>query len=398
MRSPALEKRPITIGFLGLALALLPLLLGCGQGGSSKTGPESTAAKSGAATNAPAGEKLPFKIGIMTGTVAQGEDEYRGGQRMVARYGDRIKHVTYPDNFMVEQETTIAQILNLAADPAVKAIVVEQAVPGTIAAIKKVREQRPDVIFLLGNPHEDPELAAQYANVAVIPDDLKRGDTIIDEAYEMGAKTFVHYSFARHMAQELLSRRMKIMEERCKSHGMKFVYVGAPDPMLDQGLPGTQKFVLEDVPREVALYGKDTAFFSTNCGMQEPLIRAVVETGAIFPEPCCPSPTHGFPGALGVAIDPASAGDMKKIREAVSAEIAKHNETGRLGTWPVSVGMVAVEALTELGIKAVQGTVKVDDPIALKAELEKAAGTTVMMQPYNGKPNYHLFLLDSVLL
>ena len=40
-----------------------------------------------------------------------------------------IKHVTYPDNFMQEQETTIAQIVQLAADKDVKAIVICQAVP-----------------------------------------------------------------------------------------------------------------------------------------------------------------------------------------------------------------------------------------------------------------------------
>ena len=58
-----------------------------------------------------------YKIGIVTGTVSQGEDEYRGAEKMKAKYGDMIKHVIYPDNFMQEQETTIAQITGLAADP-----------------------------------------------------------------------------------------------------------------------------------------------------------------------------------------------------------------------------------------------------------------------------------------
>ena len=57
-----------------------------------------------------------YKIGLVTGTVSQGEDEYRAAEKMVAQYGDMIKHVTYPDNFMQEQETTIAQITGLAAE------------------------------------------------------------------------------------------------------------------------------------------------------------------------------------------------------------------------------------------------------------------------------------------
>jgi len=51
-----------------------------------------------------------YKIGIATSTVSQNEDEYRGAEAAIAKYGDLIKHVTYPDNFMQEQETFIAQI------------------------------------------------------------------------------------------------------------------------------------------------------------------------------------------------------------------------------------------------------------------------------------------------
>ena len=59
---------------------------------------------------------------------------------MKKQYGDMIVLQTYPDSFMKEQETTIANTLALAADPDVKAIIFVQAVPGASAAIDKVRE------------------------------------------------------------------------------------------------------------------------------------------------------------------------------------------------------------------------------------------------------------------
>ncbi|MGI6660474.1 MAG: DUF3798 domain-containing protein [Bacillota bacterium] len=91
----------------------------------------------------PGGEvPAPFKIGIVTGTVSQGEDEYRAGEQMKERYGDRVIHVTYPDNFMAEQETTIGQIAGLASDPDVKIIAICQGVPGTAAAIDQIRQTR----------------------------------------------------------------------------------------------------------------------------------------------------------------------------------------------------------------------------------------------------------------
>ncbi|NLY67521.1 MAG: DUF3798 domain-containing protein, partial [Tissierellia bacterium] len=84
---------------------------------------------------------LGFKIGIVTGTVSQGEEEFRAAENAIAKYGDSIKHVTYPDKFSQEQETTIAQITSLASDPEVKAIIICQAVPGTSAAIDKIKEE-----------------------------------------------------------------------------------------------------------------------------------------------------------------------------------------------------------------------------------------------------------------
>ncbi|HHV27995.1 MAG TPA: DUF3798 domain-containing protein, partial [Tissierellia bacterium] len=46
----------------------------------------------------------------------------------------------------------------------------------------------------------------------------------------------------------------------------------------------------------------------TNCAMQEPAIRASLDAGIIYPEQCCPSPAHGYPGALGIAIPEDKAG------------------------------------------------------------------------------------------
>jgi hypothetical protein len=187
------------------------------------------------------------------------------------------------------------------------------------------------------------------------------------------------------------------MEAQAKQLGMTFVYVNAPDPTGDQGLPGAQKFILEDVPREVAQYGKDVAFFSTNCGMQEPLIRAVMDNGAIFPEQCCPSPTHGYPGALGIPISGEQAGDMAQIREAIGRSVVEHGQHGRMATWPVSLGMVIIEAGTELAIHAVKKEIELTDVAVIRAELEKASGTPVAMVPFEGKDNFHLVLLDSVI-
>ena len=359
-------------------LAVLTLFIGCGTSRSA--------------------EPKPPKIGVVTGTVSQGEDEFRAAQALLRRYPNRVRHVTYPDNFMSEQETVIGQIVGLASDPAVKVIVIGQAIPGSCAAVRKIRETRTDVLFGFIEAHEDPKLVNETADLAIQSDQLSRGRTIIDLANKMGAKTFVHYTFPRHMSMELLSQRRDIMEQECAKLGMKFVSLNAPDPMGEGGLPATQQYVLEDVPRRVNEFGKQTAFFSTNCGMQDPLIKSVLDTGAYFPEQCCPSPTHGYVTALGISVPEEKAGDMSFINAQNKAAIAARGLSGHFATWPVPLTMLSIEVAADLLSDAQMGKADIGKPETLKAYFEKAAGVPVTVHEYDpSKGNSYLLLLDSII-
>lgn len=314
------------------------------------------------------------KVGVMTGTTSQGEEEYQAAQEMIRKYPGRIIHVTYPDKFMDEQETTIQQILSMAADPDVKAIVLVQGVPGSAAAIDKVKEIRPDMFFINIVPHEDPMLAAQKADIVLETDNPRRGVTIVDLAEKMGAKTFVHISFPRHMSYPLLAERRDIMQAECEKRGIEWVFVNAPDPTGDAGIAGAQQFILEDVPRQVEKYGKDTAFFSTNCGMQEPLIKSVLMTGAIYPEQCCPSPYHAYPGALGIEIPEGKAGDVAFILEAITEKVVEAGGAGRFATWKIPINMAFTYASVEYGFDLADGKIKGADIEHMKKLLVKHAG------------------------
>jgi len=339
-----------------------------------------------------------YKIGLVTGTVSQGEDEYRAAEKMKGKYGDMIEHVTYPDNFMQEQETTIAQITGLAADKDVKAIIVNQAVPGTVAAIRQVRDLRPDIIFLLGVPHEDPPIVNATADLAFETDQEARGVTIVRLAKQLGAKKFLHYSFPRHMSMELLAKRRDIMKAECEKLGMEFIFVTAPDPMGESGIPGAQQFILEDVPRQVEKHGKDIALFSTNCGMQEPLIISALNTGAIFPEQCCPSPTHGYPAALGLEITEELKGNIPGILKAINTAIVAKGGAGRFATWPVPTNYLLVEACVEIARDTIEGKMKLDDTDAVKARLEAAAGVPMGISKLDPKKgNFYLITSGSVI-
>ncbi|MDR0648274.1 MAG: DUF3798 domain-containing protein [Synergistaceae bacterium] len=302
----------------------------------------------------------PFHIGVATLTVSQAEDTYRGAENLIKLYGNvadggMIRHVTMPDSFMSEMETTISQIVGLADDPLVKVIVVDDAIPGTTEAFRRVKESRPDVICLAGEPQEDPGVIGAVADLAIYVDNVARGYLIINTAKQLGAEKFVHISFPRHMGYELLARRRAIMEQACKDLGIEFIFETAPDPTSDVGIPGAQQFILEKVPTWVDQYGKNTAFFATNDAQTEPLLVQVAKTGALFVEPDLPSPLMGYPGAFGIDLK-EEAGDWPAILSKVEESVVAAGGSERMGTWAFSYGWSTTCALAEYGKNIVEGT------------------------------------------
>ncbi len=301
-----------------------------------------------------------FHIGIVTGTVSQSEDDLRGAERLIEEYGSvadggMIQHVTYPDNFMQEMETTMSNIVGLADDPMMKAIVVNQAIPGTTEAFRRVREKRPDIILIAGEAHEDPAVIESAADLAINNDFVSRGYLIIDTAKKLGVDTFVHISFPRHMSYETLSRRRAIFEAASEAMGIKFVFETAPDPTSDVGVAGAQQFILEKVPAWIEKYGEKTAFFCTNDAHTEPLLKQLIEYGGYFIEADLPSPLMGYPGALGIDLS-AEQGDFPAILAKVESTINEKGGAGRFGTWAYSYGYTNTAALGQHAINVVEGT------------------------------------------
>ncbi len=304
-----------------------------------------------------------FHVGIITGTVSQSEDDLRGAERMIQEYGDvknggMIQHLTFPNNFMAEQETTISQIVSLANDPLMKAIIMNQAVPGATEGFRRVKEMRPDILLFAAVPFEDPLVISSIADLVMRNDFISAGYRVVWTAKQLGAKTFVHISFPRHMSVETLTRRRMIMEAACNDLGLKFVFETAPDPLSDVGVVGAQQFMLEKVPEWVKKYGKDTAFYATNDAHTEPLIKQVLTYGGIFVEASLPSPLLGYPGALGVDLS-KEKGNFPAIMKKLEEVIVAKGGAGRLGTWAYSFGYSATAGLAEHAIRCVKGESKV---------------------------------------
>lgn len=318
------------------------------------------------------GTEAEFHIGVVTGTVSQSEDDLRGAEELIKRYGDSAKggmitHITYPDSFMAEQETTISQIVGLADDPMMRVIVVNQSVPGTAAAFAEIREFRDDILLLAGEMHDDPSVIQPVADYVVSADNINRGYLVPLAAQKLGAESFVHVSFPRHMSYQMLSLRRAIMKEACEELGIAFYDETAPDPTSDVGIPGAQQFILEHMDDWVEKYGENTCFFATNDAQTEPLLKKVAELGAIFIEADLPSPLMGYPGAFGIDLKDV-AGDWPAILERVEETVVEAGGGGRMGTWAYSYGFTLTAALGEFGKGIVEGNFEKDEDGNYKIE------------------------------
>lgn len=335
-----------------------------------------------------------FKIGIMTGTVAQNEEDYRMAERMQAKYGkDMILHQTYPTNFTQEQETIITNMMSMASDPDVKALILVQAVAGSVAAIDKVREIRPDMLIIMGSPGEDPDLVATKGDIILQVNTPAMGPLIIEQAHAMGAKKFIHFSFPRHMSMAMIASRHALMKEKARELGIEFIDVDAPDPMGEGGIPGTQLFIMEDVPRQIATHGKDTAFFGTNCAMMEQLITQVFNGGALMPIQCCPSPYHGMPAAFQITIPEDKKGDLEYILAQIKDKLTQKGMEQRISTWPAPINMMFIEAGVEYSKLYLEGKTngRVDE-----VKLKEAFKGLVTFKNYNNNDHYFMVLAEFV--
>ena len=363
-----------------LVLALALGLFGCGAKTEAPAAPAATEApaaapvESTAAAVAEAAGSDNWKVAILTGTVSQGEEEFRAAEKALATYGpEHIVTATYPDNFMSEMETTVSQIVSFASDPDVKAIVMCQAVPGAKAGFDKVREMgRDDILLIAGTPQEDPAVISAAADIVMYADEVAQGDTIMETCAKWGIDVFIHYSFPRHMAMELIVGRHNLLQENADALGIQLVDVTAPDPTAEAGLSASQQFILEDVPQQLAKYeGKKVAFFTTNCGMQPSLQAACLdEPNAYYPQPCCPSPYHAFPATLGLELE--LGGDDTEALKQIAAKLDEHGAVGRFSTWASPVAMTIIEVGVEYAKADAEGTITERNDSAKLAEMLNA--------------------------
>jgi len=337
----------------------------------------------------PPDEPFPGRIAIITNALPVNEEFY-SAEAIQRKYGEeRVIHRVWPAMFAHEGEMMISIMQELAADPELRAVVINQAVINTNIAVDALLALRDDVFVVYISPAEDIPEVSLRADLILNTNTPALGNTFSQQAQLMGAQTIVHYSFPRHMNTPQHAERRDNMRDEAERQGIEFIEVAAPDPMGEGGVAVTQQFIIQDIPYQVERFGTDTAFFGTNCGMLHPIITQVLATGAIFVQPCHPSPFHGYPAAFGLeAFVPSGDNDQdgneilrlidtRKLIETIRENAYTQGRTGRIAMIPKSPSMLWTAMGVEYAIKWINNEV---DRYAIDLDVLSEIGREIILQ------------------
>lgn len=289
------------------------------------------------------------KIGIITGCGTEDQEELCAAKSINEKYAGETALATYTD-----ATSLLLAAQTFAGDPSIKALIIVKAGDGTLMAIDKAKQLNPELLIICGAPSEDVAAIAGKADIVMLFDKLKMGAAIPEKAAGMGAATLIHYSCASLLADKTVAAYRELMIAACEQCGVTYLDVTAPDPTGGTGIDGAKQFIMDDVARQVAQYGKDTAFFSSDDALQEPLISAVLEQGAIFPQQSNPSPFCGYPAALDIDVS-SHEGDVSYMLDNIKAKLTERAQQGRMSTWGASVNKLMLQSGVEYALRYIQG-------------------------------------------
>ncbi|MDD6618494.1 MAG: DUF3798 domain-containing protein [Lachnospiraceae bacterium] len=382
-------KKKLSI-FLVLVMMASMLLTACGNKQTEET-QETTAQTETEET------EEAYHIAVVTPTLSVSEDEFRAGEQLEEQYPDIVKHLVLPEKFDTEIEGCISTIVSAADDPLMKAVIVSSGQSGLIPAFQQLKEKNPDIITISSAIYDEPDMMSENIDLNLDMDAIRRGETIPKKAYEMGAKTFIHYSFPTHLAKPTITARRDQMKKTCEELGMEFVEVITPDPQTGNGPEAMQQFLQEDIPRQIEKYGVDTNIFGTNCPMYDVIIAKALELKYTVAEQCCPTPTQAYPTVLGLEIAEEDATNFDKINEMIAEKVDAQGMKGRLSGWPIPVTIFLPKFGVEVAMEMIANSEFDPNNAENLGNLAKDKfGLEVDFQQYEDYENYYMFIMESI--
>ena len=319
-----------------------------------------------------------------------------------------VVNACWPENCQNEQEQVQQIIFGMLTNPMIGALIMSTVNPAAGTVMEEAANLREDFFNVGCISGDDASIIASQVDLVLSLDRASMVLTSVEQAGRMGAKTFVYYYFpiARYVSAGIYKpvdiQLFETAQKTCADFGVDFVPIALPQGI---GLePGLDDFITRDVPDKVALYGSDTAFYSYSCALQSSLLAQIIEQGAIYPLPCCPSPYHGLTQALDIEIEEEGYGNYEDAHLKTSKLLSEKGVSGRLASFMVDYVDLELKASYEYAEKWLHEEVskKGVDLQVLQEIMEDIAGTSCHIRYYEEDgvtyDNYILYCLEPYII
>ncbi|NMS90298.1 DUF3798 domain-containing protein [Clostridioides difficile] len=318
-----------------------------------------------------------FKVAVVTQPLSENKVQYNIVESLAKEYEEEnkidkdkdgkakvkqtIKHVVLPENFTSNIDSSINQIVKLADDKEIQAIVVSTNQAGLLPALQKVKEKRPEIITISAPMGDDKNQLSQYVDVNLGANIEERGKLLAEHSKEMGAKAFIHYASKDDLKDANIAKRLEKIKETCKNIGLQFVQVDTPNMNNEEDKNKVKQFLNEDIEKQVKKYGKEINVFGVNAIMDEVILTKALELKYIVAEQSNPSPTQTYPEVMGLKISKKDAQNYNKINDMISEKAKAAGMSNRLGGYPMPMDAFIPALATHLATEMVKGDLTQED-------------------------------------
>jgi hypothetical protein len=331
-----------------------------------------------------------FRVVAITPSEAAAPGEFRGAEAFVRDFaakgpGEAAVHAILPDR-PKDGEAVASFIAQAAADPSVKAILVDPAVSGTAEGFRRAKEARaggaaagaasPGPLCIAGGSSEDPLLIESSADLVVDLDRVYRAYLVPWAAKKMGADSLVAVYAREEGADPTAIRERAIMSAAAADLGLKYAAMTSPAGV------DAAAFVRAGTGAWLRDYGPKAALYCSSPALVEPVIAGAIAGGGMVVDAAGEGTRAAYAAALGLDLSGAK-GDPRKELRLLEAAVSSLGERGRFGLWDAACAEASVRGLGEFAMRVSMGSARKDELKDLLAALDARARGAAWLADYD---------------
>ncbi len=368
---------------LSLSVIMGTMLIGCSASGlSSESIKKDTAAKEsianpesddGTATDTVERPLNPEgkKVGVLCSPLSWGEENYRMTEKCIKEFGeDRIELSTLPEDSDVQ--TIVSLATNMANEPEIGALVINEAVPGSIAAADAAKQVNPELLVIMVNPSEEPPEVSKSADLAVMTVFNELTVAAAEQAAEKGCEVLVLEVPVDQLGMERAQSRIAACQKRSEELGIECIVNSLPSESDANSRPAMIQASKEDVYNKLDKYGDNVGFMSFSSFCATAVFTALCDEGRGYlvgtPDPGPFAP--GFMDAFGITADSEHLLDMDWTNKAIAAALEEKGMTGHFSNWEIPYFSTMMYGSIAYSLAYLDGT---EDTIDLDSWMRYAA-------------------------